>query len=63
MSSDVIAGLATRETSFLPFLHFLLCMTQRSLNVVDKGLLQEYIMLCYSFPNERTLPTVLMFPT
>jgi hypothetical protein len=29
-------GRATRETSFLPFLHFLWCITQRSLHVVTK---------------------------
>jgi hypothetical protein len=36
MSSDFIAGRVTRKISFLPFLHFLWCMTQRSQHAITK---------------------------
>jgi hypothetical protein len=32
-----------------PFSHFHWCMAQRSLHAIDKGLLHEYVMLCYRF--------------
>jgi hypothetical protein len=45
-SSDLIAAQATRKTSFLPFLHFLWCTTQRSLHVVTMVYYRSYVKLC-----------------
>jgi hypothetical protein len=46
MSSDFIASQVTIETSFLPFLHFLWCMAQRSLHAVTKAYYRS--MSCFA---------------
>jgi hypothetical protein len=61
MSSDFIASKANRETSFLPFLHFLWCMTQRSLHAITKVCYRS--MSCFATVFRQMAPvTVLRFP-
>jgi hypothetical protein len=49
MHSDFIAGRVTRETSFLPFFTLPLMHDPEITTYRYKGILQEYVMLCYDF--------------
>jgi hypothetical protein len=51
----------TRETSFLPFLHFFWCMAQRSLHVITKV---YYMSMSYfaTVSRQTTPPVVARFP-
>jgi hypothetical protein len=61
MSSDFIASYVTIETFLLPFLHFLWCMTQRSLHAITKVYYRS--MSCFATVSRHTAPlVVLRFP-
>jgi hypothetical protein len=52
----------TIETSFLPFLHFLWCMSQRSLHAIMKGNYRS--MSCFATVSRQMAPlAVLWYPT
>jgi hypothetical protein len=52
----------TRETLFLPFLHFLWCMAQRSLHAVTKVYYRS--MSCFATISQQTAPlAMLRFPS
>jgi hypothetical protein len=53
--SNFIVGQAIREPPFYHSLHFLWCMTHRSLHAITKVYSRQYVMFCYGFAHRPLL--------